>query len=259
MLPGLRFQTVHDGGSGATGRVGRVSFGRSSYPSESKAVSMSAPVVPVIEVFADVWCPFAHVGLRAVDEQRRLSGPTNVAILVKAWPLELVNGATLDPVAARHHADELRHQVAPGMFRDLDADHFPKSTLDALALAARAYRADVRIGEELSFALRTALFEEGQDISDPVVLKAIADRFGTGMPDEADHAAVLADWREGQGRGVLGSPHFFCGGADAFCPSLRITKDPVDGMSIVKDLARVTAFLHQCFEHFEVPDSSERG
>ncbi len=56
------------------------------------------------------------------------------------------------------------------------------------------------------------------------------------MPDESDRAAVLADWHEGQRRGVLGSPHFFCGDTDVFCPSLDITKDPVEGLSVVRDV-----------------------
>ena len=46
-----------------------------------------------IEVFADVLCPFTHVGLRAVAEQRARAGRDDVVIRVRAWPLELVNGA----------------------------------------------------------------------------------------------------------------------------------------------------------------------
>ncbi len=66
------------------------------------------------------------------------------------------------------------------------------------------------------------------------------------MPDESDRAGVLADWHEGVRRGVLGSPHFFCGHADVFCPSLDITKDPAQGVSIVKDASRLTEFLTRC-------------
>ncbi len=126
---------------------------------------------------------------------------------------------------------------------DLDIDRFPTSTLDALALANRAYRTDLRLGERVSFALRDALFEEGRDISDRAVLEDLARDLGVPMPDASDRAAVLADWHEGQRRGVLGSPHFFCGGADVFCPSLDITKDPVDGLSVVRDASRLAAFL----------------
>ena len=52
---------------------------------------------PVMEVFADIWCPFAHVGLQTIYEQRARNGRADVAIWVRAWPLELVNGAPLDP------------------------------------------------------------------------------------------------------------------------------------------------------------------
>ena len=196
-------------------------------------------------MFADIWCPFAHVGLRAIEEQRARAGRTEVAIWVRAWPLELVNGAPLDPTvtgACRGSAD----QVAPDLFSHLDVDRFPTSTLEALALANRAYRTDLQVGERVSFALRDALFEEGRDISDPVTLEYLAHDLGVVMPDETDRAAVLADWHEGTRRGARGSPHFFCGDADVFCPTLDITKDPAEGLSVVRDTSRLTEFLERC-------------
>ncbi len=207
---------------------------------------MSTTPIQTIEVFADIWCPFTHVGLRAIDEQRRRTDRADVAIWVRAWPLELVNGAPLDPAVTAEHADELREQVAPNLFRHLDIERFPRSTLAALALANRAYRTDLEIGEHVSFALRDALFEEGRDISDPPTLEQVADEYGLVMPDQSDHTAVLADWHAGVQRGVLGSPHFFCGAADVFCPSLDITKDPIKGVSIVRDASRLTEFLQRC-------------
>ena len=69
---------------------------------------------------------------------------------------------------------------------------------------------------------------------------------GVVMPDETDHADVVADWHEGGRRGVLGSPHFFCGSNDMFCPSLDITKDPVEGVTIIKDVSRLTEFVERC-------------
>ena len=209
---------------------------------------MSTTAGPVIEVFADVWCPFAHVGLRAVEEQRARAGRSDVTIHVRAWPLELVNGVPLDPGVTKEHAEDLRIQVAPELFSDLDVDHFPTSTLDALALANRAYRTDPGLGERVSFALRDALFEEGRDISDPVTLEYLTRDLGVATPDASDRAAVLADWGEGRRRGVRGSPHFFCGDADVFCPTLDITKDPVEGLSVARDVSRLTAFLGRCLD-----------
>ena len=207
---------------------------------------MNTTPAPMIEVFADIWCPFTHVGLRAIDEQRIRTGRTDVAIRVRAWPLELVNGAPLDPAVTKEHADDLRRQVAPHLFRHLDLERFPRSTLPALALANRAYRTDLECGERVSFALRDLLFEEGRDISDPTTLEQVASEYRIDMPDESDHADVVADWHTGEQRGVLGSPHFFCGAADVFCPSLDITKDPDRGVSIVRDASRLTAFLERC-------------
>jgi len=201
---------------------------------------------PVIEVFADIWCPFAHVGLQTVHAQRARAGRGDVAIWVRAWPLELVNGAPLDVCATWDHVNELRDQVAPDLFLHFDITTFPSSTLDALALAYRAYRTDPQIGELVSFALRDTLFEEGQDVSDSITLQHIAHTFGIASPDESDRSGVMADWHEGEQRGVLGSPHFFCGDENAFCPSLNIRKDPVRGSSIVRDTSRLTDFLARC-------------
>ena len=201
---------------------------------------------PVMEVFADIWCPFAHVGLQTIYTEHARTGRTDMSIWVRAWPLELVNGAPLDPSVTWEHANELREQVAPNLFRHLDVNHFPDSTLDALALAYRARRTDRHLGERVSFALRDALFECGRNISDRATLERLARDLGVVMPDESDHAGVLADWHEGERRGVLGSPHFFCGDDNVFCPSLDITKDPVKGMSIVRDTSRLTDFLARC-------------
>ncbi len=218
---------------------------------------MSPPDAAIIEVFADLWCPFAHVGLRAIEEQRARAGRADVAIHVRAWPLELVNGVQLDPTVTKEHADALRAQVAPTLFRGLDVDRFPASTLEALGLVNRAYRSDVRLGERASFGLRDALFEEGRDISDRTTLDDLAHDLDIVMPDESDHAAVLADWHEGQQRGVLGSPHFFCGDADAFCPTLDITKHLLTGMSVKRDTERLMAFLDHCFEQSPAAEHRE--
>ena len=207
---------------------------------------MNTAAQPVIEVFADIWCPFTHVGLRALDEQRTSSGRLDVAIRVRAWPLELVNGVALDPATTEAHVEHLREQVAPTLFTDFRPDHFPTSTLAALALVERAYRADIRLGERASFEVRDGLFERGRDISDREVLAELADLLGVPRPDDEDRAAVVADWHEGQLRGVLGSPHFFCGEVSSFCPSLQITKDAELGTSIRRDASRLTDFVQQC-------------
>ena len=213
----------------------------------------------VIEVFADIWCPFAHAGLHELRAQIEESGRTDVVVRVRAWPLELINGHPQDPVTTVEHAAELREQVAPSLFQHFDVDHFPASTLEALALVERAYRIDPASGERASFDLRHALFESGQDVSDLAVLERIASQLGVPMPDDDDRAAVLADWDDGQSRGVVGSPHYFCGDADAFCPSLDISREAGGGLSITRDTARMADFLARCLALTPTPPADGSG
>ena len=54
-----------------------------------------AHMVACIEVFADVTCPFTHVGLKQVVRHvAEMREPVDV--VVRAWPLEWVNGVPLD-------------------------------------------------------------------------------------------------------------------------------------------------------------------
>jgi predicted DsbA family dithiol-disulfide isomerase len=178
-----------------------------------------------IEVFADVRCPFTHVGLRRLVDWRAGSGAEFV-LRVRAWPLELVNAEPLASTLIAEEADELRRQVAPDLFTDLDDDRFPCSSIPAMSLAAAAYRRGADDGERASLALRDAMFEHGTDIADPAALERIAGELG--VPRFLDHVPeVIDDWHEGRRRGVIGSPHFFVGDDDFFCPSLHI--ETVDG------------------------------
>lgn len=208
---------------------------------------MSSEAGTTIEVYADIWCTFAHVGLRMADEHRRATGRTDVRLRVRSWPLEWVNGAPMDPQKVADHVVELQEHVAPTMFRRVDVEHFPTSTIDALALVARAYRAGDELGEQASFAVRDALFEEGRDISDPAVVADLGARLGIGAPDQADRDAVRAEYEDGVARGVIGSPHFFCGAENAFCPSLQITRGE-DALVIHANADRLTEFLRHCLD-----------
>jgi len=204
--------------------------------------------VPAIDVYADIWCPFAHLGLRSVVRRRNELGRGDVTVRVRAWPLELVNGQPLDPTTTAEHVGALRAQVAPDLFKRFDLHHFPTTSLPALALAAAAYRRDDTTGETLSLALRDALFEEGRDISDPAVLARVANVHGVGHPIPEDDKAVRSEWQQGKSRGVKGSPHFFCGEVEAFCPSLDIAKDGDGELHIRRNMETLDAFLAECFK-----------
>ena len=200
----------------------------------------------VIEVYADIWCPFAHLGLRSAIQRRHAFGRDDVALRVRAWPLELINHGPLDPNNTASHIEDLRSQVAPDLFAGFDARRFPRTTLPALALAAAAYRSDDRTGETVSLALRDALFEQGEDISDPQVLTRIAQAHGLAGSGPADEQHVLKDWEEGQSRGVKGSPHFFCGQMESFCPALSMARDESGHLHIQRDAEALDEFLAEC-------------
>ncbi|MEZ5379200.1 MAG: DsbA family protein [Acidimicrobiales bacterium] len=199
----------------------------------------------VIDVYADIWCPFTHVGLKRLVEQRAARGD-GVTLRVRPWPLELVNGKPMDAHFIGEEVDDLREQAAGDLFSGFDVEAFPTTTLPALALVESAYRIGDAEGERLSLALRDALFEEGRDISDPHVLNTIADAAGLPPAIPADTEAVLAEWEQGKERGVVGSPHFFTEHGAFFCPALDIKR--VDGhLRIAPDLPAFETFVEACF------------
>ena len=122
--------------------------------------------------------------------------------------------------------------------------------MPAFDLAALAYGAGDQVGERVSIALRDALFEHGQDISDPSVIEAIGQAHGValdpaGAAREASSRSVQSDWHEGQQRGVQGSPHFFTPDGAFFCPTLDIQR--VDGrLRITADDEAFDGFVDQC-------------
>jgi len=202
--------------------------------------------MPLIEVFADIWCPFAHVGLRAMVTQRRTLGLDDLQLWIRAWPLELVNGQPLDAREVAEEVADLRAQVASDLFAGFDENTFPTTSLPGLALAASAYRRDLRTGEQVSLALRNALFEEGRDISDADLLASIARSYGIDDASPDDDETVRADWRDGQRRGVEGSPHFLCGGVSTFCPALDISKDDQGHLHVRTNPAALEHFVARC-------------
>jgi predicted DsbA family dithiol-disulfide isomerase len=193
-----------------------------------------------IEVFAELACPFTHVGLRRLVAARNSSHCPRL-LVVRAWPLEWINGRALDPAQVAAEIDALRATVAPELFAGFDVATFPTTSVPAFGLAAAGYARDDGTGEAVSLALRNAIFEQGLDVTDPGVLRAIGAPYGVDPVPPRDAAvAVRADWDLGQARGVRGSPHFFADGADWFCPGLDI--DRIDGRFVVTAAAGVQAF-----------------
>ncbi len=202
------------------------------------------PTVNVVEVFADVVCPFAHVGLRRFVSRRAELGMDVPLLRVRAWPLELVNDRPFDPDEVEQRVNDLRRQVAPDLFVKFDPAAVPQSSLPALALIAEAYSEGAQVGEMMSLALRTALFEEGRNVGHPAVLADLAAAHGIHAPTERARAAVESDYEDGRRRGVRGSPHFFVGDRDYFCPALTIERVD-DELSIAAAPERLDQMLHE--------------
>lgn len=196
-----------------------------------------------LDVYADVTCPFTHVGLkRVLDELGHLD--EHIDIVVRAWPLEWVNGSPLEADAVEQKIGALRQQLGVELFTGFRKDSWPASTIPALNLAAAAFDADTATGLAVSLAVRDALFEDGRDIGDPDVLAALAERFGLEPPAAEANDRVRAEYDEGQRRGVRGSPDFWLGDAEFFCPSLTLGHDEV-GLTAEFDSDGLHRFLDQ--------------
>ena len=201
----------------------------------------------VVEVFADIGCPFTHVGLRRFVERRAELARDDVAVWVRAWPLEIVNGTPLDPAFIAEEVDEIREQVAPKLFRGFTERSFPTSSMPALELAAAAYEKDLATGERVSLALRDLLFEQGVDIGDLGVLVQLAEDQGVEVVLTDTHR-VLEDHAVGVARGVIGSPHFFTPSGNFFCPALDVGRDAAGHLRITRDRDGFDRFVTACFE-----------
>jgi predicted DsbA family dithiol-disulfide isomerase len=200
----------------------------------------------VVEVFADLGCPFTHVGLRRFGERRAELRRTDVHLLVRSWPLEIVNGTPMDPEFIAEEVVDIRGAVAPDLFAGFSASAFPATSIPGLALAGAAYGLGVATGEAVSLELRDLLFEQGVDVSDPAVLDEVAARHGIDRASLGDEL-VRADHAEGVARGVIGSPHFFTSSGGFFCPALDVHRDAHGHLQIHADPAGFDAFLTACF------------
>ncbi len=198
--------------------------------------------MPTVEVYADITCPFAHVGLKRVARHiAELSEPAD--LIVRAWPLEWVNGAPLDVDAVLVKATALTDQLGVDDFSGLRADAWPASTIAALNLSAIAYERDAATGLAVSLELRAALFEHGQNVGGADVLARIAAAHGLEAPSAAAIAAVRADYDGGLARGVKGSPHFFVESDDFFCPTLDLGHDAAGHLTARFDADMLADFL----------------
>lgn len=195
-----------------------------------------------LEVFADITCPFTHVGLKQVVRHvAEMSDPVDV--VVRAWPLEWVNGTPLAVDAVVAKAKALSEQLGVDDFSGLRADRWPATTIPALNLAASAYERGAATGLAVSMELRSALFEHGIDVGDPGALEVVAAAHDLPAPGSDASEAVQRDYDDGRARPVQGSPHFFIGGDAFFCPALDLGHDTDGHLTARFDSAMLAEFF----------------
>ena len=200
----------------------------------------------VIEVFADVACPFAHVGLKSFVARRAELGRDDVILRVRAWPLEIVNGRPLDPGDVAEEIDALHDQVGSTFFTGFTQESFPATSLPALTLVSVAYEHGLVTGERVSLQLRDLLFEQGVPIADADVLHWVAVEHAIDV-DLFDERQVLDEHAQGVRRGVIGSPHFFTPAGGFFCPALDVGRDENGRLRVRADKENFERFLRSCF------------
>jgi len=195
-----------------------------------------------VEVFADITCPFTHVGLKQVvrhlDEMEK-----SVDVIVRAWPLEWVNGVALDANTVAKKSGTMGEQLDVDYFAGLSTGQWPSSTIPALNLVALAYERNSATGLAVSLELREALFERGLNVGDLEVLADIADAYALPMPEVEASEAVRSDYELGVARGVQGSPHFWIDDDDFFCPALDIGHDDDGQLTARFDQAKLADFF----------------
>ena len=199
----------------------------------------------VIEVYADVWCPFAHVGIRRVVERRDALG-ADAVLRVQPWPLELVNGRPMDAAFIGEEVVDIRDQVAPDLFARFYEHAFPASTLPAPALVDAAYEIHLPAGERASPLVPAPLSAPARPPRSPPPPPPPARDLGVAEVTDRHRQAVLDAWQQGTQRGVVGSPHFFTPNGAFFCPALDISR--VDGHLRIRAKAGMfDEFLHAAF------------
>ena len=153
--------------------------------------------MPYIEVFADVACPFTHVGLRRLAAHRDTFGRDDVVLRVLAWPARARERPSHRPGRGHRGDRRVGRDAAADLFARYSEASFPATSMPALDLAHAAAHVDDREGEQMSLALRTALLKTAA--MSPTRGCWTRSRMSTASRwIRSRIAGVLADWNEGQ-------------------------------------------------------------
>ena len=156
-----------------------------------------------VEVFADVWCPFTHVGLRRFVDHRRETGASTSACGFGRGRSNWSTASRSTSTSSSRRSPRSERSSRPTSSSGSIRSRFPTTTLPALELTGHAYRASTAVGEAVALELRDRLFERGEDIGSPDVLAEVAAAHGLDAAAADSVEIVESDWAEGTSRGNI--------------------------------------------------------
>ena len=122
-----------------------------------------------IEVFADIACPFTHVGLTRFVQHRDRAGRSESPPEASSLAPGARRTGSPRPAGGGGEGGATCVPRRSSDLRGFDPPAFPASTLPALRLVASGYRQSSAVGERVSLHLRALLFDHGVDITDPAL------------------------------------------------------------------------------------------
>jgi Predicted dithiol-disulfide isomerase involved in polyketide biosynthesis len=173
-----------------------------------------------VQVWSDLLCPFAYVGLLRLRRARTRLGLDGVVRLEhRTFPLELFNGphprrgTDTEAVALGRIEPEAEFRV----WTDAD-DRYPHTVLLAAEAVHAASAQSLAAGEELDLALRRAFWTHSRSICHRQVILDVAAGLPAGVLDVSElaraldngrhRAAVMADFTVARTDAIAGSPTF---------------------------------------------------
>lgn len=185
-----------------------------------------------LEIFSDLICPWCFIGKRRLDEALATGVGEGVNIIWRAYqlypdiPAEGMDRAEFariryrgaDQSGARRQIESEAERIGINM-RFADIERMPNTFLGhRLVHHAREHG----VQDQISDALFTAYFEQGQDVGDPQVLLDAAESVGMDRQATADYLAsdqgidaVRREIERASVIGVTGVPCFIFAGAYA--------------------------------------------
>lgn len=203
-----------------------------------KTVEPPPVAVGTVQVWSDLLCPFAYVGLLRLRRARaRLGLDGAVRLEHRTFPLELFNGphsrrgTDTEAVALGQIEPEAEFRV----WTDAD-DRYPHTVLLAAEAVHAASAQSLAAGEELDLALRRAFWTHSRSISHRQVILDVAAELPAGVLDVTELAAALDDGRHrsavmsdfavSQTDAVSGSPTFrLADGTTVSNPGIQVRWD----------------------------------